>query len=202
MSAKVRAATIAVDIDDVLFPFVEGIADYHNDVTGSNLTLDDYATFDFSAIWGLDAAAAEEIVGDFMQGDNLHMQPLAGARDALRRLSQNYNVVLVTARNQYFEADTIAWLERHLSGLFQKVIFAGNPHDGRLYRPKGEVCRELGVELLIDDHPRNLLSAAEHGIDGVLFGLKPWSVLDGVSTRITPCRDWSAVMEHIYHGRS
>ena len=190
---------IAVDIDDVLFPFVHGITDYHNTLKGANLTVDDFFSYDFAEVWGVSAEETEEIVSGFLRADQLHLQPVDGAASALARLAGDFDIVLVTARNQVFEAETAAWLRRHLPDLFQHVVFAGNPHDGRPYRPKGVICRELGARYLIDDYPANLLSAAECGVKGILFGSKRWSVLDEPSALIAPCADWRAVEEYIYH---
>lgn len=189
---------IAVDIDDVLFPFIDGIAAYHNTPKGTQLTAEDFFSYNFTEVWGGDPAETDRIVDAFLGTDQLHLQPVPGAKAALARLSQDFDVVLVTARNQLFEAETLAWLHRHLPELFSRVILAGNPHDGRPHRPKGVVCEELGARLLIDDHPRNLMSAAEYGVDGVLFGTKAWSVQPEASAHIAACKDWDATLKYIY----
>lgn len=192
---------IAVDIDDVLFPFVDGVADYHNSLRGTTLSADDFFTYNFSQVWGISPEEADDIISSFLGSENLELRPVKGAAEALAQLGRDFDIVLVTARNEIFEKETVQWLRRHLSDLFRHVIFAGNPHDGRPYRAKGVICRELGAQLLIDDHPTNLMSAAECGIDGVLFGSRAWSVLDEPSTRIVPCVDWEAVLEYVYHVR-
>lgn len=199
MNSLTTRTVIAVDIDDVLFPFVDGIAEYHNSRKGTNLTVDDFFSYNFADVWGGDVAETEETVQAFLGLNHLHLQPVDGAKEALTRLSQDFDVVLVTARNQVFEEETATWLHHHLPALFSHVIFAGNPHDGLPFRPKGIICQELGARLLIDDHPTNLLSAVEHGIEGILFGTKAWSVQPEASTNITACADWDAVLEYIYN---
>ncbi len=198
MTDATTRPVIAIDIDDVLFPFVDGIASYHNELKGTNLTVDDFVSYNFHEVWGGDVEETEQMVHAFLSMDHLRLQPIPGAKDALARLSEDFTVVLVTARNELFAQETVTWLRHHLPSLFSHVIFAGNPHDGRPFRPKGIICEELGAQLLIDDHPRNLLSAAEHGIDGVLFGTKAWSVRPEAATRITPCVDWEAALTYIY----
>lgn len=199
MTAPSVRPVIAVDIDDVLFPFIEGLAEYHNDLKGTQLTADDFTTYRLSEVWGGTLEETEEIVHTFLAADHrLRLQPRDGVKKALERLKSDFDVVLVTARNQAFEAPTAAWLRYHLPDLFADVMFAGNPYDGRPYRPKGVICQELGARLLIDDHPSNLLSAAECGVDGILFGSKAWSVLETPVSRIVPCSDWDAVLRYIY----
>lgn len=199
MSNSVVRPIIAVDIDDVLFPFIDGVAKYHNSLKNTDLSVDDFFSFNLIEVWGGTQKETEEIVQGFLEAGNLHLQPVDGAKEALAQLKNDFDVVLVTARNQVFESQTAGWLQQHLPDLFQDVTFAGNPHDGRPYRHKGDICRELGAQLLIDDYPKNLLSAASCGVDGILFGSKAWSVLDDSKINIVPCADWDAVMDYIYN---
>lgn len=194
---------IAVDIDDVLFPFVDGIAEYHNAVKGTSLTASDFLSNSLLEVFGGTADETENIIRDFLETNHLRLQPVAGAKEALARLKKDFTVVLVTARNQIFEPGTTQWLQYHFPDLFEHVIFAGNPYDGRSFRSKGVICKELGAQLLIDDQPTNLLSAVEHGVEGVLFGTQAWSVLNQSlpSEKITPCADWEAVMRYVYDER-
>jgi 5'(3')-deoxyribonucleotidase len=190
---------IAVDIDDVLFPFVLGMAEYHNHHKGTTLSPEDFTSFNFMDVWGGTQDETNSMIDGFMEADYLRLQPEPGAKEALARLKNDFDVVLVTARNQMFEANTVLWLRHHLPDLFKDVVFAGNPHDGRAYQPKGIICKELGARLLIDDHPLNLMSATECGVEGILFGSKAWSVVDGPYPSIKACPDWPSVIEYIYH---
>lgn len=190
---------IAIDIDDVIFPFVNGIATYHNELKGTVLTEDDFFSFDLWDVWGSTEQEAIEIVENFMQSDYMHLVPLAGAKESLERLARDFRIVLITARNGAFSDNTTRWLQYHLSDIFHEVIFAGNHYDGRGYRTKGEICKELGAVLIIDDSPRNILSAAQQNIDGILFGEKAWSVMDELpATLVKSCKDWDQAEEYIY----
>lgn len=192
--------TIAVDIDDVLFPFVSGIADFYNQKHGANLTVDDFISYNFVDVWGGSYEDSVKLVDDFLAIDHSHLRPIEGSIAAINRLKGGYRVVSITARNGIFEPNTMKWLSAHFPGLFDGVYFAGSRHDGRPYRPKGEVCREVGAHILIDDSPNNLLSAAEHGVDGVLFGKKPWSLMNGLSPQsVKHCADWVEVEDYIYN---
>jgi 5'(3')-deoxyribonucleotidase len=190
---------IVCDIDDVVFPFIDGMTDHYNTRYGGSLTADDFISFDFTDVWGGTQEAANNIVEEFLHTDTLHLLPLEGVIEAFERLHDDFDIVMVTARNGIFQENTTTWLRTHLPDLFSHAIFAGNYHDGRGYRTKGEICKELGAVLIIDDHPANVASAVENGTGGILFGTKQWT-LEGVkqSPEVKHCVNWSQVMEYIY----
>ncbi len=199
MPSSHARATIAIDIDEVLFPFIVGVAEHHNKMKGTALTPEDFISFKLHEIWGCTLEGASQVVDSFLASDSLALEPIEGAQKALSALKQDFTVVLVTARNGISEPETRRWLQHHFSGLFDEVIFAGNAHDGRPHRSKGEICKELGAVLLIDDHPNNILSATQSGIDGILFGEKVWTVMDTLpASAVRHCKDWTQTERYIY----
>lgn len=194
-----RKPVIVCDIDDVVFPFVDNIALHYNQQFGASLTPEDFVSFNFYEVWGGTQEEANGIVEGFLAQPCLELSPLKGAVEAFTRLKEDFDIVLVTARNGIFEEGTVGWLRQHFPDLFDRAIFAGNAHDGRGFRTKGEICRELEAVLIIDDHPSNVLSAVNQGVDGILFGTKAWTLeaIDKLHNTVH-CHDWSAVEEYIY----
>lgn len=191
---------IVCDIDDVVFPFIPGVASHFNQRFSATLTPEDFVSFNFYEVWGGTQEDANEIIEEFLSKPSLELQPLEGAVKAFIRLKQDFDIVLVTARNSIFEENTSAWLRMHFPDLFSHVIFAGNAHDGRGYRTKGEICDELGAVLIIDDHPSNIASALVRGsTDGILFGDKSWTLAAvGTLKNTAHCSDWAEVEEYVY----
>jgi hypothetical protein len=55
-----------------------------------------------------------------MRAHDPHRLPLAGAHEALSRLSAaRHELVVVTSRQHVIQDVTLEWLDRHYSGLFQ-----------------------------------------------------------------------------------
>ncbi|MEO6513183.1 MAG: hypothetical protein ABIR37_00705 [Candidatus Saccharimonadales bacterium] len=189
---------IAVDIDDVIFPFVPEIIKQFNTRIGADLTLDDFKVYHFSQVWGSTEEEANDIVAEFLTQDVVHLQPISGAQEALSILSRDFRIVLVTARNGLFAPSTQQWLEAHFKDLFEDVIFAGNPHDTVVYREKGMVCQELGAVVLIDDSPNNLQSALDYGIDALLFGAHNWNREHSLPAHIARCETWEETVKYIH----
>lgn len=189
---------LVCDIDDVVFPFIPGVADHFNQRYQATLTPEDFVSYNFYEVWGGSQEEANRIIEEFLAEPRLELRPLDGAVEAFGRLKKDFDIVMVTARNGIFESQTSAWLTAHFPELFREAVFAGNPHDGRGYRSKGEICTELGAVLIIDDHPGNIQSAVTQGVDGILFGERQWTMNATLSERTVHCQDWAAVEEYIY----
>lgn len=194
----VSKPVIVCDIDDVVFPFIPAMARHYNDAYKATLTPEDFISYNFNEVWGGSQEEANRIIEEFLSIPRLELRPIDGAVEAFRRLSRDFDIVMVTARNGIFESQTTVWLRAHFPELFREVIFAGNPHDGRGFRTKGEICKELGAVLIIDDYPANIQSAVGQGVDGILFGDRHWSVAAPAHEQVQKCADWTAVSEYIY----
>ena len=198
MNTKRTKPVIAVDIDDVVFPFVDGIAEYFNSIKGTTLSAKDFLSYHFTEVWGGTDKETNEVVANFLLMDHLAVAPIAGAKEALNTLKNYFEIYFVTARNGMFEAQTRKWLETHVPEVFQNVHFAGNPYDGISWEEKGSVCKRIGAEFLIDDNVSNLLSAQAFGVGSILYGNAPWVRADErVNDGMVRCADWEQVTKYL-----
>jgi uncharacterized protein len=95
----------------------------------------------------------------------LAAEPYPGAVDTIRAWREAGHFIHITShRTVDARGATAQWLER-----------IGLPYD-ELYCSWDKVarCREIGIELLIDDSPVNLLAAVEAGIAGATLR-HPWN---------------------------
>ena len=95
----------------------------------------------------------------------LAAEPYAGAVDTIRAWREAGHFIHITShRTVEAHGATGQWLDR-----------IGLPYD-ELYCSWDKVarCREIGIELLIDDSPVNLLAAVEAGIDAATLE-HPWN---------------------------
>lgn len=85
--------TIALDCDELLCSFVEGVNAYHNRVYGTTLTVSDYHSTHFASVpgWGGDLETNKK-VHEFFQGSPewLGLSPLSGALSTLEGLKVKY----------------------------------------------------------------------------------------------------------------
>eukprot|EP00897_Mesotaenium_endlicherianum_P007954 jgi/Mesen1/7187/ME000037S06546 len=151
-------------------------------------------------IWKCSQAEANHRVHQFFESEHFNngIPAIPGARAALERLSSYCQLIVVTSRQHVIQEPTLEWLEHHYPGIFSSVHFGNHFALKGTARPKSEICKELGLEVLIDDNPRYATECAEHGIHVLLFDYNmsyPWSKsADGpVHPLIQRVRNWDEV---------
>ncbi|MDR1300263.1 MAG: hypothetical protein LBK50_00995 [Candidatus Nomurabacteria bacterium] len=193
---------IVVDIDDVLADMVPALIERINDLMGSNLGVEDY-TENMGDVLGLELEEVSRLFDEFFANSNpfySSLKPIEQAREALQRLSHDYDIVALTSRRQSTESVTKKWLEQNLGGLVGEVHFSGafetitaDSHK----RNKNEQLLMLDADWLIDDQPKHVNSAAELGIKAILFGDYPWSDRQDIHPDVLRARDWVGVLRII-----
>lgn len=172
--------TIAVDADDVLAAEREGIRLYINQHNGVSLTADDYAVEGpywgyWEHVWQQDEETARSWFKDYLDSGVQASHPLvSGALEGIGKLQENYDLVVVTARQDHLFDITQAWLEQHFPSVFRDLVFVRLWSKDR-EATKAEICNELGAKYLIDDSVDHCNLAAEAGIQSLLFGDYGWN---------------------------
>ncbi|KAG0269185.1 hypothetical protein DFQ27_004581 [Actinomortierella ambigua] len=206
---------IAVDLDEVLARTSLAIADFHNDTYGTNLTMDDFISYDYSKIWG---GTREESIHKwrafFDSPYFLKVEPVEGSLETLKLLkARRFSLVIVTARQQFVAELTKKFVDRHYPGIFESIYFANHylTEQERLTfisKPKSAICRDVGAELLIDDSLENAIEVAQEGIAVLLFDLHGeylWNKLapgEQLPEKITRVKSWKDIQAWFPRPRS
>lgn len=186
---------VAVDMDEVLFPFIRDFTVFHNQTYGTNFSEADFKHDKYEQVLNASAQELMERIVVFRDaGGVLSSGPLDGAQRSLERLKEAYDLIVVTARFKDLEADTRRWLDMNLPNIFTKVVFSGNwdPH-ASYAQTKAQVCKSAGARVLIDDSLRHLSDCAELGIEGILFGSYPWNQTAALPPGVKRAMDWPHV---------
>lgn len=195
---------IAIDIDDVLADYALGFIEFSNAHWGTHLTIDDYDEH-WANVWKVDMAEvrrrADVIREKRLVKDLAHKSE---AQPILERLSRRFDLVVVTSRRVQNREDTLAWLQLHYPMLsIQNVTFSGffdTINDMSLHQTKGSIIASIGASYMIDDQPKHCLSAAECGVEALLFGNYRWNQLADLPANVTRVPDWEGV-EAYFGGR-
>jgi 5'(3')-deoxyribonucleotidase len=189
---------LAIDIDEVLFPFLDEFIIHHNAEYGTRLNREDFDSYSFEGPLGLEVPEMARRVYNFTGlTANIQINPLKEARVSVEKLSDVYDLFVITARHPSFEDVTTHWLEQHFPEYFKHVELIGHP--ALIDKPltKAEVCRRLGATALIDDSLLHITEAAKEHINGILFGNYKWNQTNKLPDGVVRCETWPKVLEYL-----
>lgn len=189
---------LAVDIDEVLFPFVEEFIQHHNSTYNTEHAVEEFLTYEFQHVIQQDFEETVRRIFEVTSRECLHVEPIDDSIEAIRSLGERYDLEVITARSPDHEEPIRVWLEKHYGDSFGGINFIGHPGYMERYKPKAEVCEELGAIALIDDSVSHIELCQAKEIKGILFGDYPWNQLNGNNghSEIVRCRNWQEVLEH------
>lgn len=186
---------IAVDIDDTLADHAEAFILWSNEKYGTGLTIDDYQDH-WSKIWKIEQDETERRAVEFH--DSKAHRSFAIKKDSkevLERLSQSYDLVIVTARRQSVVQDSLEWIREYYGDIFKDVRFVPIwDKDNTL--TKAAICKELGASFLIDDLLRHCEIASDEGIQALLFGDYKWNSSIELPENIVRVKNWSEIEKY------
>ena len=188
---------IAIDIDDVLADYADGFIQFTNEHWGTSLTIDDYDEH-WANVWKVEH---DEVV---KRADKIHELRMikgllhkAEACDVLSRLSDRYQLIIVTSRRIQNKEDTLEWLKLHYPMIMpQEVTFSGfydTISDDSVHRTKGKIVSSLGAAFLIDDQLKHCVSATKHGVQSLLFGNYSWNRGEDLPDGVSRVGNWQEV---------
>lgn len=170
---------IWVDLDEVLADLLNHILEYNDYKIWSykleRSKIKDYYIHqnDFVDI------TVEEAIKWFRQPMYDDMEPcripvVPGAKEKLIELKKAwYKLIVVTARiEELFWEYTKTWVEKYFPGIFDSIVFADHFHEKR--KEKSELCREYGIEIMIEDNYDYAMELAENSIKTYLLE-QPWN---------------------------
>lgn len=190
---------LAVDFDDVLFPFMNRMVPHYNETYGTNFHIEDYKTFEFYDLWGGSREDAWDRVAAFFDCSHSGVDPLPGALEGIEALSEHYELAVVTARDESLRTYTEEWLHEMFPGRFHHVhlcnSYSLNPDIPR--RTKLSVIEQLDAVALIDDSPNNVAAVARTGRRGLLFGDYPWNRTNELPEGVKRFVEWQSIVESL-----
>ena len=188
---------LGVDFDEVLFQSTKAAVKYHNAAYGTSFTVEDMTSYNWGEIWGCTSEEAERRFIDFISTQfHAEAEEVLGARDALKRLNEKYEVVIVTGRQEIAREATLGWLTKNLAGLYREIHFVGsfNP-DPSKQRLKSDVVKTSGISIFIDDSLRFAEDVARTGVPVLLFDT-PWNQGEALPG-VVRVRSWDEITRRL-----
>jgi len=159
---------IGIDLDDVLGDFVTPCLDFLNNKYDKNLNKSDIKTYRIYPFYNISREQFSKNLDEFYQTDELNnLAPMHHARIVVPFIAVTNDLYLISARKEDRRTQTEEWLNKHYTGQFQDVILTSG-------EPKGDVCRDLGINLMIDDNRHHIESVYKNGTMAYIYN-QPWN---------------------------
>jgi deaminated glutathione amidase len=173
-----RKPVLAIDIDEVLAAFIPTLCKFYNQKHGLDFTASSFFSYEFHYVMQCTPDECNAEIHSFFASDifKTSVEPIQGAYESLLRLSEKFELHVVTARQLIYEKITRKWLDQNYPNVFTEVHF-GNHYcePGQKSRKKSEICRSIGAICLIDDSLKYAKDCASNNIACVLFGDYAWN---------------------------
>ena len=166
---------IAIDIDEVLVPFVRPMASWagHKMPRGKN-----YA-YVYRDMFNITEKESKKMVREYYKSDDfILLQPTIGSQPILRLIRPGVDkLYAVTGRQDCARDVTEEWLDFHFKDIFDDVILTNSYTDFEI--PKSDICNSLNLDTIIDDNYAICESCEKNGMNAIHFGgsdciIYPW----------------------------
>lgn len=185
---------IGLDLDDVTVDFFQALLNYYNKKYERNDKPNDFKEFKWWPVWRISREEAIRRVDEFHETHNIKdIKPIEGAIDSVNKLIEYNELFIITSRPIRFKSKVESWIKHHLNKEI-KVIHAGDFHKGQS-ATKAEICKELGIEIMIEDAGETASDCAENGTKVLLFD-KSWNK-KVEHKNITRVKNWKEVLKII-----
>ncbi len=187
---------IGVDIDSVIAEVTPQLFRFHNDIYKTKHTKRKHTTYDLSPFWKTSPEETLKRIYEFYDSPYFDLiKPVKGSIKGIRLLIRNHTLSAITSRPYYIEEKTVRWLNVHFPKRFSAIHhtnWVSSPTSPK--KKKSEVCLELGIELLIDDHLDFAFDVASTGIPVFLFN-QPWNQTKDLPKGVRRVYSWKEIVE-------
>jgi len=185
---------VSIDIDDVTLSFFPHFRDYCGE---RNPPLKMIRPFegDIGSWFGLDENGFREVHEEFTSSSFYDSMPLVkGFAEVYSEIVSSFDPLHLTARSQRREKRTIECIKRQIPSFDIPIYFSGEFY-GR-GKNKGQICKEKGVFVHVEDNPDYISSCIENGIYVLLFS-QPWNRKYSGNGMVQRVEGWEDVMEKL-----
>lgn len=189
-----KAVRIAVDIDEVLAPFLPTMMKWRS----PQRTLPPNYKYLYRDIYDISEQESSKLVRDFYESEDFAtMPPIKYSVDAMRELKKGNKLFIVTGRQKVVRDKTQLWIQDNFPGVFEDVIMTNSHTTEEI--SKADVCKLLHIGLMIDDSMDVCQDCLLHKISAANFVGDP--VYPWCEESIISFRSWKSVRDTLIENR-
>ncbi|KAG1709072.1 hypothetical protein DVH05_022703 [Phytophthora capsici] len=188
--------TLVVDVDHTLTRLLACAAAWHEAEHGKKINVEEIASSSWASVWG--DGDAETKTHKFYESKQFEteLEAVAGAVEVLKPLRKYFSLLAITERPRFVEKQTREWLDHHLTGVFDKLVFVDEDNPEHLMARKKELYDDLKVKIAVGSDAAVVTEAAEHVGHVIVVGSVPWSKPAGEPRNgVVQVSEWSAAKE-------
>jgi 5'(3')-deoxyribonucleotidase len=187
---------LALDLDEVLVPLLRPMAKWYG--VDTPRVKHKYL---FREVFECSEEQSKRILHEFYESkDFLYLKPLPGAQRAMRAIKDMgwYDkMYIITGRQDVVRDVTQMWVNAHFPGIFDDVLLTNSFTEYEV--KKSDLCKSLGVSLIIDDSFENCKQCVDVGVDAIHFigyddRVYPWCK-EQMSDDVKCFQDWTTIQE-------
>lgn len=192
----IKVSKIWIDIDEVLAHFLESYLNFYNNKYNSSFKRNDFFSYNFWEVVWWDKNKAIDDVHDFFETKHFELiQPIEWSQEAMMKLSKIYELNIITSRQSLIETKTIKWLDINFEWVFKEVHFWNHFWKDWERKTKSQICKDLWINLLIEDSIDYALDCANNNINVILFD-SPWNQTNAkLPENIIRIKSWNEILE-------
>jgi len=191
---------IGIDLDEVLADFNSGLIEWHNQKYNTSLQSKDFTSYFFNRVWGGTIEEAIQKVSDFHYSNYFRkLAPIKNSVDVISILSRENDLFVITSRPDFIQEETNRWINSFFEKKFKGIFYSSNHYSKATNsgKTKLQICRDLGVSVLIDDSLNYISQCAFTEVKGLLFGNYPWNQNGNLPANIFRTNNWKEVLEKL-----
>ncbi|WP_031517976.1 5' nucleotidase, NT5C type [Desulfofalx alkaliphila] len=153
---------IGCDLDGTICDNLPLLVDALNRYTGQKILPDNIPEYDVCKVYKITREEFNQLMSQ-VELNMIEGSPLIPGADKYLRLlaAAKHQINIITARSPIYEEATRRWLNRH--NLPYRGLYLLNSHD------KVDICKQLGVDLVVEDNYHNAVQLSKAGFDVILF---------------------------------
>lgn len=187
---------LGIDLDDVIVDFFPSFFTFYNKKYEKNFNIE---KMDSYYIWeigiGKNREEAIKLIDEFYDSLEFDLMPLSpGAGEAIKKLSNlGFDIFIITSRPLRFKNKTEKFLKKYFSDVPFEIKYSTGLEEQR--ETKAEICKKLGINVIIEDAPNYAKICALNGIKTLLLD-RPWNQ-NLEHENIKRVYNWGEILEKI-----
>ncbi len=185
---------IGIDLDDVIVKYIETFIEFYYKKTGKRISYDDWKTYYFWDFLPMTKKEGVKLLDEFYnEGFFEVLDLIENAKESVLKLVKSHEIVFITSRPNRWKEKTKKCVENYFEKPKFEIIHVRDENDKKL--KKGNFCKDLQINLIIEDYGENALDCAEKGIKVLLLN-KPWNKKIE-HDNIIRVNDWKDILKKI-----